>query len=221
MDYKPGEAALAHLQEVDFVAVIGPTAAGKTTLLEGAIARDPSIHLMLSTTSRPRRPGEQDGVDYHFLSEEEMRERIRRREFLSVAPRVFGDIYATAPEDYATTGVAAAAIIAEAMPGFLALPFGRLRQVFVLPPDWETWQSRIRAHGFTPEQIAKRMDEAGKSLLYAQTTPDLIFIINDDQEQATKDMLDKLLGGAPRTSAATGRSLAAALYGRLQGSEND
>ncbi len=220
-DYTPGTVALARLPNVHFVAIIGPTAAGKTTLLAGAIARDPSIHLMVSTTSRAPRPGEQNGVDYHFYSEEEMRKRIHRREFVSVAPRALGDMYATAPEDYSTTGISATSIMAEAMSGFIALPFGILRQIFVLPPSWNEWQRRILAHGFTSEQITKRMDEAGKSFLYAQTASDLLFVTNDNRERATDDMLHILQGGLPRVTTEDGRLLAARLHEQLLATKND
>lgn len=71
--YRPSPETLERVKGVDFIAVIGPTAVGKSTLIEAAIAEDPSLHLVVTTTSREPRPGEQDGVHMHFRSQQSKR----------------------------------------------------------------------------------------------------------------------------------------------------
>lgn len=215
-EYVPDAAVLAHLPAVDFVAIIGPTAAGKTTLLNAAIARDATIHLVVVTTNRARRPGEQNDIDYHFRTEAEMRDRIARKGFVQVAPSVLGSLYATAPEDYTTNGISVMAVLVDGMVTFLSLPFKRLRQIYVLPPRWPEWQNRIKAHSFTPEQIAKRMQEARRSLEYAAGSSDVLFIRNDDREDAVNEMLRILQGGTSRLSEGTGRRYALELLKQLR-----
>ena len=216
MDYQPNQAVLSKLPQVTFVAVIGPTAVGKTTLMNAAAARCPALHPVVTTTTRLARPGEEDDVDFHFRSREEMEARIEHHEYVQVAPSLFGDLYATAPEDYVTEGIAIMAVLSDAMPVFKSLPFKALRQVFVLPPSWQAWQERIATHGFNPEQLEKRLIEAGHSLRYALENPEVVYIINDDLARATVDVTQAALGSTSAADQYKARDLAAVLLKELQ-----
>lgn len=187
--YKPAAHALEHLKQVDFVAVIGPTAAGKTTLIREAMLRDPGLHLVLNNTSRARRPDEQEGVDYRFESRAAMEARIGRGEYAQVAPTLFGDLYATLATDYSSEGVAIMPVLADAMPAFRALPFKSIRSLFVLPPDWDTWQHRVGLHNFAPDKLAKRLAEARHSLTFALADTDTVFVVSRDGQQAADDFI--------------------------------
>ena len=78
-----------------FVIVIsGPSGVGKTTFVNRLLQRFPELRFSVSATTRRRRPGEQEGREYHFLSEEEFRRRIAAREFLEHA-EVHGSLYGT------------------------------------------------------------------------------------------------------------------------------
>jgi len=191
-DYRPRPDVLARLRRVSLVAVVGPTAVGKSTLIAAAMRREPSIHLVRNNTSRAPRPGEQDGADYAFRTREDMLAGIARGDFVQVAPSVFGDIYATAPDGYTADGVAAMAVLADAMPTFRALPFKHVASVFVLPPDFRSWQARM--HGFTPEQLTRRLAEAERSLQFALGESQTRFVINGDLERATGDFISLALG---------------------------
>ncbi len=216
-NYQPNEAVLSHLPQVTFVAVIGPTAVGKTTLMNAAIARCPALHPVVSATSREPRPGEEDGVDMHFCTVEDMQQRIGAGEYVQVVPASKnGALYATAPEDYATEGVAVMPVMADVMPVFKALPFKIVRSVYILPPSWEAWQQRITSHEFTPEELERRMLEAGRSLRYALEDPDMLFVVNDDLAQATLDFTQAALGAASAANPYTSRDLVAQLLKELQ-----
>ena len=65
-----------HVNEGEICALIGPNGAGKTTLSRMLLARDPEIKLSVSATTRPPRPGEVDGVHYHFVSPERFQQMI-------------------------------------------------------------------------------------------------------------------------------------------------
>jgi guanylate kinase len=191
--YSPSPIGLERLKQVHFVAVVGPTAVGKTTLIREAMRSEPTLHLVLNNTSRARRPDEQEGVDYRFETRAAMEKRIERGEYAQVAPTVFGDIYATASEDYATEGIAILPVLAAALPQFEALPFADMRVVYVLPPDWRTWETRIAKHNFTPEKLAGRMHEAMQSLQYARKHPEMQFVISRDVAPATDDFVYAVL----------------------------
>lgn len=215
-DYKPNESVLTKLPEVTLVIAVGPTSVGKTTLMNAAAARCPALHPVLTTTSRAPREGEEDGVDFHFRSKEEMEQHIANGEYVQVAIHPSGDYYATAPSDYSTQGVSIMAAMAGVMPVFSALPFKTVRTLFVLPSSWEQWQGRLVDHKFTPEQREKRLNEARQSLRYAVDTPNLGFIVNDDLAQATLDFTQAALGAAPVANEFACRDLAAGLLKELQ-----
>jgi guanylate kinase len=185
--YRPAATVLDRLAGVDFVAVVGPAAVGKTTLIREAAGRELSLHPVLNNTSRLPRPEERDGVDYRFETLTRMRQRVERREYVQVAPNVFGALYATAAEDYATSGVALLAVLAEAVPDFRALPFRRFRVVFVLPPDVATWQNRLAPRGWGRETTTRRMAEAERSLRFAASAADIQFVVNHDLAASIQD----------------------------------
>lgn len=195
-NYQPAPSVLEKLKNVDFVAVVGPTAVGKTTLMKVAEAIVPSIKMVLNNTSRAKRLGEEDSVDYHFRTKEEMLERIARCEYVQIAPSLLGEIYATAPEDYPAEGIGILAVLADAIPMFRALPFRSFRAIYILPPDWQEWQARMKAHGFEPDQLVKRLAEAKRSLTYAAASQDVQFVINDDVDRAARDFIMLVEGEA-------------------------
>jgi len=75
--------------------VTGPSGAGKGTLIRGLLERVPELEVAVSATTRPQRPGEVDGRDYWFLSDEEFTRRIDVGEFLEWVPYVSGRRYGT------------------------------------------------------------------------------------------------------------------------------
>ena len=84
---------LAHGRPV-FV-VTGPSGAGKGTLIKGLVDRVPILEVAVSATTRPQRPGEVDGREYWFLSDEEFERRVQAGEFLEYVPYVSGRRYGT------------------------------------------------------------------------------------------------------------------------------
>ena len=75
--------------------VTGPSGAGKGTLIKGLVERMSGLEVAVSATTRPQRPGEADGHDYWFLSDEEFARRVEADEFLEWVPYVSGHRYGT------------------------------------------------------------------------------------------------------------------------------
>jgi guanylate kinase len=75
--------------------VTGPSGAGKGTLIQGLVDRIPVLEVAVSATTRPQRPGEVDGREYWFLSDEEFEQRVQAGEFLEHVPYVSGRRYGT------------------------------------------------------------------------------------------------------------------------------
>jgi guanylate kinase len=75
--------------------VTGPSGAGKGTLIKGLVERVPGLEVAVSATTRPQRPGEEEGHDYWFLTDEEFSRRVDAGEFLEWVPYVSGRRYGT------------------------------------------------------------------------------------------------------------------------------
>jgi guanylate kinase len=75
--------------------VTGPSGAGKGTLIKGLVERVAGLEVAVSATTRPQRPGEADGQDYWFLSDDEFTRRVEADEFLEWVPYVSGRRYGT------------------------------------------------------------------------------------------------------------------------------
>jgi guanylate kinase len=75
--------------------ITGPSGAGKGTLIKALVERVPVLEVAISATTRPRRPGETDGVEYHFLGESEFVEQIEAGAFLEHVKYVSGKRYGT------------------------------------------------------------------------------------------------------------------------------
>lgn len=173
-----------------FVILIGPSGAGKSTLLKAYLAADPSAVRVLSCTTRPPRTGEQDGVDYHFLSDAEFSRRRAAGAFLEYA-QVFGRHgYATPREEVLTVvrsgriaikdvDVQGASQIRKAM--------AEAVQVFVAPSTVTEIERRLRDRATESEDaIRRRLAEAERELPYAERCDHRI--ANDDLGTALAEL---------------------------------
>jgi guanylate kinase len=149
-----------------------PSGAGKTTLSRELLARDPGITLSISATTRPRRPGETNGVDYFFVSEERFQEMVAAEEFLEHA-LVFGHRYGTprAPVEQA---------LEEGRDVLFDIDWQGTQQVaehagsdlvrvFILPPSTGELERRLQRRARDPEEVvAQRMARAADEMSHWQ-----------------------------------------------------
>ena len=170
--------------------ITGPSGVGKGTLIRRLIERVPGLELSVSATTRRPRPGERDGVDYHFLSEEEF-DRLAREGLLLEHATYSGNRYGTPrsevePRLAAGTSVVleievqGARQIREAMPEAV--------QVFIAPPSPDALRERLEARATDrPEEIERRLsaaqDELGARSEFGHV------VVNDDLDQATKALV--------------------------------
>ena len=140
---------------------------GKTTLVERLVQRVPNLCLSRSYTSRAARPGEQDGVDYNFISRPRFEEMARAGEFLEWAD-VFGNYYGTCAVDTERC-------LANGQDIVLVIDVQGAKQVrssgvesvgiFVLPPSAEILEQRLRGRSKDAEvEIGKRLDAARREV---------------------------------------------------------
>ena len=168
--------------------VSAPSGAGKTSLVRALLESLPGITVSVSYTTRPMRPGERDGVDYHFVDRERFQAMIEADEFLEYA-EVFGNFYGTAR---ATVDEA----LAQGEDVLLEIDWQGARQVrrrsadcvgiFILPPSRAVLEQRLRLRGQDDEAvIARRMSEAVSEMSHYEEYDYLV--INDDFQVALAD----------------------------------
>ncbi|EKO3588542.1 guanylate kinase [Vibrio metschnikovii] len=170
--------------------VSAPSGAGKSSLIAGLLERNPTYAMKVSVshTTRGMRPGEQDGVHYHFVQKEQFEVLIEQGEFLEYA-EVFGNYYGTSRvwiEDTLEKGIdvfldidwQGAQQIRQQMP--------HAKSVFILPPSKEELERRLNTRGQdSVAVIAKRMSEA-RSEISHYCEYDYV-IVNDDFDVALMD----------------------------------
>jgi guanylate kinase len=149
-----------------------PSGAGKTTLSRELLARDSGITLSISATTRPRRPGESNGIDYFFVSEERFEEMVAAQEFLEHA-LVFGHRYGTprAPvEEALESGRDVLFDIDWQGTQQVAEQAGKdLVRVFILPPSTGELARRLQRRARDPEEVvAQRMARAADEMSHWQ-----------------------------------------------------
>jgi len=145
-----------------------PSGAGKTTLSRQLLDNDKQIQLSVSCTTRQKRPGERDGVDYRFVDTPTFRGMIERKEFLEYA-EVFGNYYGTpkAPVDEALAGGRDVLFDIDWQGTQQLRDKGRadLVTVFILPPSTRDLEKRLLTRAQDPKEIvAQRMAKAADEM---------------------------------------------------------
>jgi len=169
--------------------VSGPSGVGKSTILKELFAQRDNLYFSVSATTRAPRPGEVDGVHYHFLSAETFRQWIAEDEFLEYAEFV-GNAYGT-PKRYVDEALAAGkdVILDIEIQGAQQICAKRpdTIAIFVAPPSWEELERRLTARGTdAPEKIHKRLQRAREEVRTAHTYN--YFVINDTVEHAVEEL---------------------------------
>jgi guanylate kinase len=173
-----------------FVLVIsGPSGAGKTTFVQRLIERFPDLRFSVSATTRPQRPGETNGREYHFLSAAQFESRVAAGEFLEHAD-VHGARYGTLRSEVIPVLAAGRYPLLDVdVQGGLRvkrqMPDAVL--VFLLPPSMQELQARLRARRTeTEEKVQKRLQRAPDEI---RCLGDYDYVVvNSTREQTEADL---------------------------------
>ncbi|OBK11245.1 guanylate kinase [Mycobacterium asiaticum] len=183
------------------VVLSGPSAVGKSTVVRCLRERIPNLHFSVSATTRAPRPGEVDGVDYHFVSPARFQQLIDEGELLEWAD-IHGGLHrsGTLAEPVRTaTGSGLPVLIEVDLAGARAVKAAMpaATSVFLAPPSWEDLEARLVGRGTeTPEVIRRRLDTA-RIELAAQDDFDVV-VVNRRLESACAELVSLLVGNAPQ-----------------------
>jgi guanylate kinase len=169
--------------------ITGPSGVGKGTLIRGLLERVPGLELSVSATTRAPRPGEEDGVHYHFLSLDEFCSRAARGDFVEHA-QYSGHKYGTLRSELQRRVEAGVPVVLEievqgARQVRRALPDAV--QVFIAPPSRDALRARLVGRGTDDsEAVNERMQTAEREL---EAQPEFgHVVVNDRLEDATAEL---------------------------------
>jgi guanylate kinase len=166
--------------------VTGPSGVGKGTLIRALLDRMPELRVSVSATTRAPRPGERDGVDYHFLTPEAFGQRVARGEFIEHAT-YSGHRYGTLRSEVERAGqglvleieIQGARQVREALPEAV--------QVFIAPPSLDTLRERLEGRASDrPEQIESRLRRAEEELAARDEFAHVV--VNDSLPRAVEEL---------------------------------
>lgn len=189
--------------------VSAPSGAGKTTVVERVIARTPGLRRSVSFTSRPARPGEVNGRDYHFVSRARFESMIAADEFLEWAD-VFGNLYGTGVVETERQLAAGhdLVLVIDVQGARLVRRRGLpLVSVFLMPPSAAVLEERLRGRSQDGEDaIARRLSDARVEIV-AFDEYDFV-VINDDIETCVEEVRAVVLAARARLDAVRPRAQA-------------
>ena len=197
------EADAAHRDTGRVVVLSGPSAVGKSTLVRRLRDQIPDLVFSVSATTRAPRPGEVDGVDYHFVTPARFQQLIDDGALLEWAEIHSGlhrsgtlagpvrDATAAGHPVLIEVDLAGARAIKQAMPEAIS--------VFVAPPSWETLQARLVGRGTESPEVIERRLATARTELAAQDDFDEV-VVNSQLESACAELVSLLVGNAPGTA---------------------
>jgi guanylate kinase len=195
-----------------------PSGAGKTTISRKLLAAESNLDMSVSVTTRPMRPGEVEGKDYHFVSAERFKEMVAEDAFLEWA-EVFGNCYGT-PRAHIAEG------LAQGQDYLFDVDWQGAQQlsqragkdvvsVFLLPPSIEELEHRLRSRGTDSDAVIRdRMDRARAEISHWDGYD--YVVVNDDIEACFVKV--KTILAAERLRRERRKGLVEFVRGLMQGS---
>jgi guanylate kinase len=168
-----------------------PSGGGKGAITEALLAREPELRRSVSVTTRAARPGEVDGVHYHFITQDRFAAMERDGELLEWARVLRGT------HGYGTPRAPVEAALAAGQDMLFDIDWQGFRQlrdrlpgdvagIFILPPGLDVLEQRLRARGDDPSDVDRRMQEAREEISHWQECD--FVVVNDRLDRAVDEV---------------------------------
>ena len=170
-----------------------PSGSGKSTLINHLMSQVKGLNFSVSATSRPPRGQEKDGVEYHFLSEAEFRQKIAEDAFIEYEEVYAGTFYGTLKSEIDQRLERGENVVLDVdVKGGLSVKriYGsKALLIFIQPPSIEELRRRLEKRGTdSPEKIEQRISKAAYELTFAPQFD--VVITNDDLDTAKKKVVE-------------------------------
>lgn len=195
VNYQPTEPTVELIKKAKIALLSGISGAGKDTIKKRLLQIPDFSSIVSHTTRAPRinnnRP-EVDGVDYHFIDSTMATQMLRNQEFIE-AKFVHGTVYGTSAAEiqaaYEQNKTVIADIDVQGAAEYEILAPQSI-SIFIMPPDYETWLTRLKSRYTTEEEFQaewpKRLASSVKEMTQALSVPYYHVIINDDLDRAVR-----------------------------------
>lgn len=200
-NYSPSEQTLKTLQSLPLVLMVGPTAAGRNTLINLLVKTGRYYYIVSNTTRKPRANNgvmEQDGIEYWFKSEGEFLQGLKDGKFLEAA----------VIHQQQVSGINIAQLESATKEGKIAINEVEIvgaehiqaykpdtLLIFLLPPNFEVWMERIRGRGDIDEaELRRRLESAQEEIAQALSQDYYQFVVNHEIHEAAV-AVDELANG--------------------------
>jgi len=198
-NYQPNKEALGIFIKSNFVVIAGPAGAGKDTLRNALIQDHPDLYLpILSSTTRPMRGTEKDGIDYHFISAQEMRTELEKGELLMAAVvhnQQVSSLHISEVKKLENKKTGLSILIVQAEKELRNLK-PDIRTIFLVPPSFEELVERLNyKRQLSHEEQARRLSAAKQELQIALREPGYYCVISDGEKQTADVVHDFLKNG--------------------------
>jgi len=175
--------------------ITGPSGVGKGTLIRGLMERLGQLELSVSATTRAPRPGERDGVDYHFLTREQFDRAVAGGQFVEhadYAGRSYGTLRSEL-EDRLRAGVPVVLEIEVQGARQVRAAMPEAVQVFIAPPSVQALRARLTGRGTDDETEVERRLRVAEQELTAQ--PEFAHVVVNDRLEEALDQLTEIVAG--------------------------
>jgi len=179
--------------------VAAPSGGGKTSLISALLEKDDQIQLSVSYTTRSPRPGEVDGVHYHFVNENSFQALIDRSAFLEYA-NVFDYLYGTSQESVEQQLAAGFDVILDIdWQGARQIrnSFPSSRSIFIVPPSLDALRQRLIGRGQDSDSVIRRRMRDAQAEISHWDEFDFL-IINENFDEALLNLHSIIRSGKPR-----------------------
>jgi guanylate kinase len=170
--------------------VSGPSGAGKSTFVKALLEADARVRFSVSTTTRPMRAGETDGVQYHFVNDDDFQKAVADGEFVewaNVHNHKYGTRHAHLQEMMDRGEIPLLDLDVQGGKNVIEIFNEKLVSVFIFPPSWDVLEKRLRARGTDASDVIDlRLENARWEIGYAKYYD--YYIINDELDLAIRQM---------------------------------